>query len=192
MHLRNALLTAVAVAAQAAAQQPARWRLVEEWRVGGAVQGAHAFDAVRDIKALPDGRLVVLEGKDQQVHILGARGAPARTIGRTGSGPGEFRNAIGIVVTRDGGFIVNDADNARYTTLREPAILSARCHSVGSGQRRLRGSPRSMRKADSWSSDTSCGYCPIRSFSRGRHGGCSTRICRAWIPMSRLHARTHP
>jgi hypothetical protein len=114
-HVRTVLLLALVVAAPGLAQQPARWRLVEEWRVGGAVQGPHAFDAVRDIEALPDGRLLVLEGKDQQVHILGVRGAHARTIGRTGSGPGEFRNAIGIVLTRDGGFVVNDADNSRYT-----------------------------------------------------------------------------
>jgi hypothetical protein len=115
IHWRFGVFAALACAAPVFAQQTVRWRLVEEWRVGGAVQGAHAFDGVRDIEVLPDGRLLVLEGKDQQVHVLSERGVPIRTIGRVGSGPGEFRNATGIVIARDGGFIVNDVDNSRYT-----------------------------------------------------------------------------
>jgi hypothetical protein len=100
--IRTSLLAAFAATVPATAQQPARWRLVEEWRVGGAVQGPHAFDNVRDIDALPGGRLIVLEGKDQQLHILG-------------SGPGEFRGATGVAVAPDGSFIVNDNQNSRFT-----------------------------------------------------------------------------
>ena len=81
------------------AQVPSQWRLVEEWRVGGAVDGPHSFTNVRSLVVQPDGRLVVLESKDQQVHCLSARGEPMRTVGRKGAGPGEFRNANGLVVT---------------------------------------------------------------------------------------------
>lgn len=112
----NALAVLVLfVSTLAGAQQPATWRLLEEWRVGGEPDGALSFNDVRALRVLPNGQLAVLEFKDQQVHILDASGHAVRTVGRKGSGPGEFRAANGLVVSPSGEIIVNDPPNARLT-----------------------------------------------------------------------------
>lgn len=101
-----------------ATQQPAQqWRLVEEWRVGGEVEGPHSFGDVRGLGLLPGGALVVLDAKDQQLHYLDARGNPVHTVGRKGGGPGEFQGANGLLVTSKGQVIVNDPGNNRFTLL---------------------------------------------------------------------------
>jgi hypothetical protein len=96
---------------------PPTWRLVEEWRVGGEPSGPHALHDVRDLELLPDGNIVLLEFKDQQIHFLDGRGKPLRTVGRKGGGPGEYQNANGFVVFPDGNRLVNDPDANRFTLL---------------------------------------------------------------------------
>lgn len=116
-HAIRATLMACVATSALAAQQPARWRLVEEWRVGGEVDGAHSFGDVRGMGLLPDGRIVVLDARDQQVHFLDAKGQLVRTVGRKGAGPGEFQRANGLVVSARGDVIVNDPSNNRLTVL---------------------------------------------------------------------------
>lgn len=96
---------------------PPTWRLVEEWRVGGEPSGPHALHDVRDLELLPNGNIVLLEFKDQQIHFLDGRGKPVRTVGRKGGGPGEYQNARGFVVYPNGNLLVNDADANRFTLL---------------------------------------------------------------------------
>lgn len=105
------------VAGPVAAQTVPSWRLVEEWRVGGDVEGAHAFLDPRSLGRLPSGGFAVVDFKDQQVHILGPRGQVVSTGGRRGAGPGEFRNANGLVVLPSGDLVVNDPQNNRLTLL---------------------------------------------------------------------------
>jgi hypothetical protein len=114
--MRTALMMLVAATA-AYAQQPANWRLVEEWRVGGEVTGPHSFGDVRGMGLLPNGGIVLFEYKDQQVHFLDARGRPVRTTGRKGSGPGEYSEANGLAVSARGEVVVNDPSNNRLTVL---------------------------------------------------------------------------
>ena len=104
-------------------QQPAKWRLVEEWRVGGEVDGPHSFGDVRGMGLLPDGRIVLLDYKDQQVHFLDATGKPVRTVGRKGAGPGEYQQANGLVVAPSGNIIINDPSNNRLTVLASSGDL---------------------------------------------------------------------
>ncbi len=103
------------VAAQAT-PAPA-WRLVEEWRVGGEVDGAHSFADPRALERLPNGGFAIVDFKDQQVHLLGPRGEIVRTVGRRGAGPGEYRNANGLLVLPSGDIVVNDPHNTRFTVL---------------------------------------------------------------------------
>ena len=117
MRICSAMVAALLLTGPAQAQEPAHWRLVEEWRVGGAVDGALSLNNVRAVLPMADGRIVILEGKDQQVHILSNRGVPIRTIGRRGAGPGEFQNATGLLVMPDGRIMVHDVSNARLTIL---------------------------------------------------------------------------
>lgn len=96
---------------------PPKWRLVEEWRVGGDAAGPHSLLDVRGLELLPNGGLAVLEFKDQQIHFLDPRGRAVRTVGRNGSGPGEYQNANGLVVLPNGNLVINDPDNNRFTLL---------------------------------------------------------------------------
>jgi hypothetical protein len=112
--------------------QAPHWSLVEEWRVGGAVSGPHSLSRVRAIRVLPDGRIVVLEADDQQVHILSARGVPLKTIGRRGNGPGEFTGANNLWLAPDGQIIVYDL-TARRLTIFSPdgRLLKTQPHTSG-------------------------------------------------------------
>jgi hypothetical protein len=98
---------------------PTTWRLVEEWRVGGEVEGAYSLLDVRGLELLPGGGIAVLEYKDQQVHLLDARGRHVRTVGRQGAGPAEFQNANGLVALPNGNLVINDPDNNRFTILNQ-------------------------------------------------------------------------
>lgn len=100
--------------AQQVPQVP-HWNLVEEWRVGGAVSGPHSLSNVLAIRILRDGRIVVLENADQQVHVLSPRGIPLKTMGRRGKGPGEFNGAINLVLAPDDQIIVYDWNTERLT-----------------------------------------------------------------------------
>lgn len=104
-------------------QQTAKWRLVEEFRVGGEPDGPHSFLGVRGLRVFPDGRIIVFDYKDQQVHFLAADGQPVRTVGRKGAGPGEFREANGIVILPNGQVVVNDPSNVRLTILSSTGDL---------------------------------------------------------------------
>ncbi len=119
----RAILIAVMAIGTAEAQQLPRWRLVEEWRVGGEPDGPHSFNDVRGLAVLGDGRLVVLDAKDQQVHFLSATGKPLVSVGRKGAGPGEFQRANGLAVSPNGEIVINDPGNNRLTVLSTTGTL---------------------------------------------------------------------
>lgn len=96
---------------------PPKWRLVEEWRVGGEPSGPHALHDVRELALLPNGNIALLEYKDQQIHFLDGRGKPVRTVGRQGGGPGEYQGANGFVLFPNGTLLVNDPSANRLTLL---------------------------------------------------------------------------
>jgi len=109
------LLLALAVPALLSAQGPAAWRLVEVWRKGGEPDGPYAFESVRDVKALPGGRLIILDRRSAQLHVYDSSGTVIRSIGRVGGGPGEFRFPFGVAVAPDGRFAVNDPQQSRIS-----------------------------------------------------------------------------
>jgi hypothetical protein len=109
------MLLALVAAAPGAAQ--ARWTLVEEWRIGGDPDGHYAFDDARDIRLDAQGNAIVLDFKAQQLRVYDRAGKHVRSVGRKGSGPGEFREANGMVVLRDGRIVVNDPPNGRWAVL---------------------------------------------------------------------------
>jgi len=120
--MRAGLMMFLAVST-AFAQQPAKWRLVEEWRVGGEVEGPHSLVDIRGMGVLPTGQIVIVDAKDQLVHFLDAKGQPVRTVGRKGAGPGEYQQANGLAVSQKGEVIVNDASNNRFTLLSSSGDL---------------------------------------------------------------------
>lgn len=108
-----ALLAApIVVSAQAA---PAAWRVTERWRVDGTEQGGVGFAQVRDAVTTADAALWVLDFKEQAIRRYDARGRFLGTSGRPGSGPGELRDANGLLRHGDGSVWVNDPSNGRLT-----------------------------------------------------------------------------
>jgi hypothetical protein len=93
------------------------WRLVEQFRLGGADQGPEAFSDIRGLVVDARGRILVLDFATQDIRIFDSAGRHVRTAGRPGSGPGEFLSANGLALAPDGAFWINDFRNGRLTVL---------------------------------------------------------------------------
>src|SRR5690606_18561286 len=86
------------------------WSVVEELRIGVAEgDPEYQFGNITGIDADSDGRIYVLDQQAQQVRIFDAQGTLLRTVGRGGSGPGEFSPAAGpLFVVRGDTVLVAD------------------------------------------------------------------------------------
>lgn len=86
------------------------WTVVEELRIGVAEGDPdYQFGNIAGIDADSDGRIYVLDQQAQQVRIFDAQGTLLRTVGRAGSGPGEFSQAAGpLFVARGDTVLVAD------------------------------------------------------------------------------------
>lgn len=51
-----------------------------------------AFNRITGVRELADGRVLVVDAGDARVVVIDFEGNQSRTIGRTGSGPGEYRS----------------------------------------------------------------------------------------------------
>lgn len=88
----------------------------EELRIGGGnLGGPEWFGLIRQIAPLPGGRVAVLDGMAQEIRVFGARGELQRTFGGSGGGPGELRDAQGLLLGPDGLLRVPDKGNARMS-----------------------------------------------------------------------------
>ncbi len=103
----------VVLPAGGGAQQ--RWMLVEEVRIGGGDAGPTSFADVRGIATNAKGWIFVLDHSTQDIRVFDAAGRHVKTAGRTGSGPGEMRQANGMIRAPDGTLWLNDPPNARFT-----------------------------------------------------------------------------
>ena len=102
-----------------------RWIIEPEVRIGtavrtepdslGVIRLPDAFELVKGVAPLPDGRVVVLEAQAQELRIFDPDGAHLATFGSRGEGPGEFNDANGLLVGTDGRIRVNDPRNARIS-----------------------------------------------------------------------------
>ncbi|HEY8470714.1 MAG TPA: 6-bladed beta-propeller [Longimicrobiales bacterium] len=80
-----------------------QWSVVEELRIGVAEGDPdYQFGNVAGIDADSDGRIYVLDQQAQELRIFDAQGTLLRTVGRAGSGPGEFSPGAGPVVVGRG------------------------------------------------------------------------------------------
>jgi hypothetical protein len=75
-----------------------QWSVVEELRIGVAEGDPdYQFGNITGIDADSDGRIYVLDQQAQALRIFDADGTLLRTVGRAGSGPGEFSTGAGPV-----------------------------------------------------------------------------------------------
>ncbi len=69
----------------------------EDWETFGNV-GSVAFDAA--------GNLHILDSQADRIVVVAPDGSFVRTVGGPGEGPGEFNSPTGLIVDRDGGYVV--------------------------------------------------------------------------------------
>lgn len=77
------------------------WTVVDSPLVdigGGSGAGPTEFDAIATVLRLRDGRLAVANRGSSEIRLFDAQGAHLRSVGRAGSGPGEFRSLVGMWV----------------------------------------------------------------------------------------------
>jgi hypothetical protein len=102
------------------------WRLVPEVRIG-SVDGdeAYTFSMVVGLVLDDLNRVWVADYQEQNIRVFDSRGAHVRTIGRKGSGPGEFRSVSGMVRMPDGNVVVLDFGNFRFSVFDTAGALVA-------------------------------------------------------------------
>ncbi|MGQ0643529.1 MAG: hypothetical protein ACT4P6_22510 [Gemmatimonadaceae bacterium] len=105
---------AFAIGARSATAQ-ARWELKVEQRFVLDDGPADPIKDLRDFAVGRDGRLYVLENTVKQVHVYLARGRYSKSFSRNGSGPGELRDANGMISGPDGSLWINDHGNSRIS-----------------------------------------------------------------------------
>ena len=95
-----------------------QWTIVEDLRIG-AIEGSEAetFSQIRGILVDRQGQILVLDFVAQEIRVFSPEGAHMATLGRKGSGPGEFRQANGMAWATDGNLYVNDPRNGRVMVL---------------------------------------------------------------------------
>jgi hypothetical protein len=99
--------------------------LVPELSIG-VLDGAEEemFGEVRAIAVSPDGEVFVLDRHVPTVRRFGPDGAYRGSIGRDGSGPGEFKRPEAMALLPDGRLLVRDPGNARINVYdRDGAVL---------------------------------------------------------------------
>ncbi len=96
------------------AQEPSGLRVgaVLEARLG-AVDGPAALGQVEAIEVDALERVYVLESDERRVRVFTTSGTLVRTLGRSGKGPGEFQNPVGMTWAPDGTLWIIDPGNAR-------------------------------------------------------------------------------
>lgn len=133
MLLRHALIICVCTITSAAAAQSVRdsagvrvvhyarefaprttWslgaRLLE---IGGGSGAGHEFASIRGVIRLSDGRVAVANGSTNELRLFAADGTLERTLGRSGTGPEEFRRLTRLL--RSGDTLIGvDADSRAH------------------------------------------------------------------------------
>ena len=76
--------------------------------------------------------MYVLDGQAQEVRVFAPDGSFVRTLGRRGSGPGEFNGAFGVILHRADNLWTVDSRNARYQVFNHSGtLLRTHCRPIG-------------------------------------------------------------
>lgn len=97
------------------ADPEARWRLVEEVRIGRADgTGPEVFGSIGSIVEDPLGRVWIADPMAGELRIFDRSGSHVRTVGRQGSGPGEFERLAVVLIGPDGNIWADDGRLRRW------------------------------------------------------------------------------
>lgn len=108
------------------------WSHSEQWRIDEILRlgeldgtGPAVFGRIGQIEVDSEGRLYIFDAQANELRVFDGEGQYVRTIGRSGAGPGEFQNVIGMKFAPDEDLWLVDATNARYTVLRGDETLDS-------------------------------------------------------------------
>ncbi len=105
--------------------QGAAWPAGAGWRIpdtslvdiGGRGEGASELDQVNGLVRLSDGRLALANAGTNELRLFDASGTHLRSVGSTGSGPGEFQMMAGLWVGVGDSILVSDVMTRRLTVV---------------------------------------------------------------------------
>lgn len=99
------------------ASEPAlpTWTLTETLRLGSEDEGPELFGFIGGIETDSAGHILVFDRSTQAIRVFDAEGTVQATISRQGSGPGELRNALGIILAGNGELWARDPGNGRIS-----------------------------------------------------------------------------
>jgi hypothetical protein len=123
---------------------PPQWH-AERVALIGADSGAYAFSSIRSVLLSSRGALYVVDDHERTVTVFDSLGSVPRVIGRTGAGPGEYRDPYSLAWLGDT-LAILDPRNARIELL-----------------------DRSGRWAGSWPVQPNSGWQLIRLYRTGAH-----------------------
>lgn len=100
----------VEIVSNSGPDRPLEWTVEPVLTLGGADEGPEAFFGVSSagIDVDDDGNLYILDSGNHRVLIFDPEGNHLRTMGRQGSGPGEFEFGYRLAVAGDGSAAVHD------------------------------------------------------------------------------------
>ncbi len=89
--------------------------LVEELRIGKA-DGTEdeTFGRISALAVAPGGDIFAYDEQSNAIRRFGADGTDLGRVGRSGSGPGEYRSIAGMTVMDDGRLVAHDFGNRRF------------------------------------------------------------------------------
>jgi hypothetical protein len=91
------------------------WTFAEELRIG-ALEGSpdYQFGSVSHIAIDSEDRIFVLDGQAQHIQVYSPDGVYLQTVGGPGSGPGELRAGMALLMGPGDTLIVPDGQNLRF------------------------------------------------------------------------------
>ncbi len=98
------------------AQAPAVGRL--HWRA------AEPFSSVASLDTLRDGRLVVVDSREGTLSLVDKRTGAVSRLGRTGSGPNEYRRPFAVTRMTGDTLFVYDVDTRRFLRISPSGALA--------------------------------------------------------------------
>lgn len=109
-----------------AGQSPTRWAVAAKpVTTIGVADGTpeQELDNVTGAVRLPDGRVVVANGKPRELRVYDASGRFVRRIGRPGDGPGEFRGRSDLLPAGGDSIMVYDQTSTRVELFNSAGSL---------------------------------------------------------------------
>lgn len=101
-------------------------KLVEELRIAPTLDDTSTFAEVFEFEVDAAGRMWVFDNASNRIFLFDAEGKLLRTVGRKGSGPGEFGANGGMVAVGDSGIALWDPECAHLVLHRHGRLCAKR------------------------------------------------------------------